>query len=192
VRFNDFQGALDATNYLIQLGHRDVWYIGDTSLPWYQVRHEAYRQAMEQAGLQARAQTFGFSEDRFTNGLLSAQAILEQRTPVSAMFCGTDQVAYGAWEALRSRGLEVPRDMSLIGFDDQREEFRIPSLTSVRVDTIEVGRQLAKMAIAKIRTKGKRHPEIIVPTTLVIRETCRPPLRQLASLMEPGTAQRRR
>jgi DNA-binding LacI/PurR family transcriptional regulator len=68
----------------------------------------------------------------------------------------------------------VPRDVSLIGFDDQHDQGRLKSLTSVRVEAIEVGRQMAKMAITKIRSKGQRLPEILLPATLVKRETCRP------------------
>jgi DNA-binding LacI/PurR family transcriptional regulator len=70
--------------------------------------------------------------------------------------------------------MSVPHDASLIGFDDQHGMARLQSLTSVRVDAIEVGRQLAKMAVAKIKSKGRRLPEVLLPTTLVKRETCRP------------------
>jgi DNA-binding LacI/PurR family transcriptional regulator len=174
VRFDDFTGAVEATRYLVQLGHKEIWYVGDTSLPWYRTRHEGYATAMAEAGLKARAQTLGLSDERFKNGFNSAGIILEQKAPVTAIFAGTDDVAYGAWEGLRLHGLEVPRDISLIGFDDQSAQMRMPLLTSVRVEAEEVGRQLAKMAIAKIQSKGLCSPEVVVPTRLIKRETCRP------------------
>ncbi len=174
VRFDDYAGALEATRYLIQLGHKQIWYIGDTSLPWYSMRFEAYEHAMKEAGLRPLAQRVGLSDDRFMNGLNSVQMILEQKLPVTAIFAGTDDVAKGAWEALRQHGKEVPLDVSLIGFDDQYGSRRLPALTSVRVEAEEVGRQLAKMAISKIKTKGQRSREVLVPTKLVKRETCRP------------------
>lgn len=174
VRFDEYSGALEATRYLIQLGHKDIWYIGDVSLPWYRVRYEAYGQAMAEAGLPVRAQTVALSDDRFSNGLRSTQLILERKGGMTAIFAGTDDVGYGAWEALRMHGLDVPRDVSLIGFDDQYGPQRFPLLTSVRVETIEVGRQLAKMAIAKIKSKGRHYPEVLLPTKLMKRETCRP------------------
>ena len=174
VRFDDDSGAAEATRYLTQLGHKDIWYIGDTSLPWYRTRYEAYVREMKNAGLEPAAQTLALSDDRFMNGLKSVQAILDHRAPVTAIFAGTDDVAFGAWEGLRRHGLEVPRDVSLVGFDDQQPILRVPALTSVWVDTQEVGRQLARMAIEKIGSNGKALPEVLLPTKLMKRETCRP------------------
>jgi LacI family transcriptional regulator len=72
--------------------------------------------------------------------------------------------------------MDVPRDVSLIGFDDQHGMGRLQSLTSVRVECTELGRQLANMAIAKIKSKGRRSPELLLSTSLIKRDTCRPPL----------------
>ena len=174
VRFDDFSGAIEATRYLLSLGHRDIWFIGDTSLPWYRDRFEGYCRAMKDAGLEPLGQTLGLSDDRFLNGMNSIQMLLEQDRRVTAVLAGNDEVAYGAWESLQKAGLNVPHDVSLIGFDDQHGMARQQSLTSVRVEAIEVGRQLAKMAIAKIKSKGSRIPEVRLPTTLIKRETCRP------------------
>ena len=71
--------------------------------------------------------------------------------------------------------MQVPRDISLVGFDDQQGLPYMPFLTSVHVDTEEIGRQLAKMAIAKIGSKGLSLNEVLIPTKLVKRDTCRPP-----------------
>jgi DNA-binding LacI/PurR family transcriptional regulator len=174
VRFDDFSGAFEATRYLIQLGHRHIWYIGDTSLPWYRTRHQAYLRAMKEAGLPPLAQTLSLAEDRFTNGLKSALAILEQKANLTAILAGTDEVAYGAWEGLRRHGLEVPRDVSIIGFDDHHSQIHTQALTSVRVEAEQVGRELARMAMEKIASKGSPLPEVMVSTRLIKRETCRP------------------
>jgi len=184
VRFDDISGAMEATRYLISLGHRDIWFIGDTSLPWYRNRHEGYSKAMREAGLEPSAQTMSLSDDSFLNGMNSIQVILEQATRITAVLAGNDEIAYGAWEGLQKAGLEVPRDVSLIGFDDQRGQARLQSLTSVRVEATEVGRQLAKMAITKIKSKGVRVPEVLLPTTLVKRDTCRPVLQVAAKATE--------
>jgi DNA-binding LacI/PurR family transcriptional regulator len=174
VRFDDLSGAMEATRYLISLGHKDIWFIGDTSLPWYKNRYEGYCKAMKEAGLEILSQTLGLSDDRFLNGLNSIQLILEQGRRVTAVLAGNDEVAHGVWEGLQKAHITVPQDVSLIGFDDQHGMGRLQSLTSVRVDAIEIGRQLAKMAIAKIKSKGRRLPEVLLSTTLVKRETCRP------------------
>jgi DNA-binding LacI/PurR family transcriptional regulator len=174
VRFDDFSGAVEATHYLLSLGHRDIWFIGDTSLPWYRNRHEGYCKAMKDAGLEPLSQTLGLSDDRFLNGFNSVEMIREQDRNMSAVLAGNDEVAHGVWEGLLKAGLNVPHDVSLIGFDDQHGMARLQSLTSVRVEATEVGRQLAKMAIAKIKSKGRRLPEVLLPTSLIKRDTCRP------------------
>ena len=176
---------MEATRYLISLGHRDVWFIGDTNLPWYKNRYEGYSRAMREAKLEPLAQTLSLSDDSFLNGMSSVQVLLEQSRRITAVLAGNDEIAYGAWEALHKAGLDVPRDVSLVGFDDQHGMARLQSLTSVRVEATEVGRQLAKMAIAKIKSKGQRVPEVLLPTKLVKRDTCRP-LLQVAGKTSEG------
>jgi LacI family transcriptional regulator len=113
----------------------------------------------------------------------SIQMALEQKRALTAVLTGNDEIAHGVWEGLLKAGLDVPRDVSLIGFDDQHGVGRLESLTSVRVEATEVGRQLAKMAIEKIKSRGVRVPQVLLPTTLVKRETCRP----LFQMEEKGT-----
>lgn len=162
------------TRLIRSLGHRDIFFVGDASLPWYRNRFEGYCKAMKEAGIKPSSQTLGLSDNPFFNGMKSIQMALEQKLPISAVLAGNDDIAHGVWEGLLKAGLDVPRDVSLIGFDDQHGMGRLQSLTSVRVEATEVGRQLAKMAIEKIRSRGARTPEIVLPTTLIKRETCRP------------------
>jgi DNA-binding LacI/PurR family transcriptional regulator len=174
VRFDDVEGAAEATRYLQALGHKDIFFVGETALPWYRNRYEGYRKAMMDAGLKPAAQTLGLSDNPFSNGMKSIQVALEQKRKFTAVLAGNDEIAHGVWEALLKAGRDVPRDVSLIGFDDQHGMGRLEHLTSVRVQATELGHQMAKMAIEKIRTKGMRVPEVLLPTTLMKRETCRP------------------
>ncbi len=176
VSFNETAGAREATCYLLQLGHRDVWFIGDTSLPWFANRHLGYVEAMRSATLEPRAFTARLADDHFTEGLRAVEYLLDSKVPLSALFCASDDIAYGAWQALERRGLNIPGDVSLVGFDDQYGPLRSPPLSSVRVDAEEVGRELARMAIQKVRDGGARIPQVMLPTTLQRRETCRPML----------------
>ena len=173
--WDDTTGPYEAARYLITLGHRHIWYIGDTSLPWYRTRFSAYRRAMEEAGLEPLGQTVALSDNYHANGYACTEVILEKRLPVTAIFAAYDEIAFGAWDALRKHGLEVPRDVSLIGYGDNDEsQHKAPPLTTVRVDKALVGRQLARMAIEKLQQPGKRIPEVIIPVTLVKRGTTRP------------------
>ena len=173
VRFDDKAGAIEAVCYLIQLGHRDIWFIGDISTPWSRSRHEGYLRAMQSAGLEPKAMTVGLSTDQSLDGFRSAEFILENALPVTAIFCGTDSIAYGAWDALAAHGAHVPADISLIGFDDVFGTHRTPELTSVQVPAETVGRELARMAIARIQT-GEDVRSVVLPTHLQRRESCRP------------------
>ena len=174
VRFDEVTGAWEATRYLIQLGHREIWFVGDTSMPWCRARHSGYTRAILGAGLEPHAFTAGLSDDHFLDGLRSLECLLERKFPITAVLAGTDAVAYGAWEALQRGGLDVPGDVSLVGFDDQLGSMRTPQLTSVRVDTEAVGRELAKMAIEKIESAGASVAERVLPAQLQRRGTCRP------------------
>lgn len=175
VGWDDFGGSYEATSYLIELGHRDIWYIGDISLAWYRARFEGYQQAMRDHGLEPRGQTIGLSDNLYANGYACMEMILDQRQPLTAVFAGYDDIAYGAWDALIKHGLSVPRDVSMVGYhDEDQAQFKVPALTTVRVDKFAVGRQLARMAIEKLRSPGKRFPEITLPVTLIRRGTTRP------------------
>jgi LacI family transcriptional regulator len=129
---------------------------------------------MKAAGLEPHAMTSGLSDDHFMQGLNGVSYLLDHGQQMTAILAGNDDVAYGAWEAVNRHGLSVPEDVSLIGFDDQYGPRRYPQLTSVRVPTDAVGRELGKMAIEKIKNGGTDLPEVIVPTRLERRGTCRP------------------
>ncbi len=175
VRFDDIAAAQEATRYLIEMGHRDIWYIGDTSLPWFNHRYQGYKAAMKEKGLHPRAQTAAISDDRFVNGFRCTQSILKKGFPITAIFAGTDEVAYGCWEYLQQEAISVPDKVSIVGFDDQRGPYKGLGLTTVRVEAETIGERMAAMAISKVRNPERHYPEILVPTYLVKRGTCQPP-----------------
>jgi LacI family transcriptional regulator len=174
-RTDDAAGARDAVRYLVRLGHRHICYIGDISLPWYEVRYRAYLEVMAEAALEPLAQTVSLSPDIARNGFASAEALLRRGAPVTAIFAGGDDVAMGVWDQLRLSGLRVPDDISLVGFSDLPDaRSTVPALTTVRVPYLEVGRQLARMAIEKAKAPGVPLPETVIATELVLRGTTWP------------------
>jgi LacI family transcriptional regulator len=174
VRYDDYGGSFEATQYLIQLGHRHIWYIGDTSLLWLLKRYEGYVSAMKGAGSEPHVHTYSVADDPVENGYAAVTYILERKYPATAMLCGSEELALGAREALRQHGRDVPRDVSLIGFEHKLTHSRSSKVTSVSIDTLAVDRELARMATALNESFGKDQPEIIVPATLLKRSTCRP------------------
>lgn len=175
VRSDDASGAADATSYLLSLGHRRICFIGDTSLPWFRERFEAYRDVMNEAGLEPSAVTVRLSDDPFRNGYSSTEALLRRKTDVTAIFAGSDDTAFGVWEQLQQCGVRVPDDVALIGFGDLPEASRrTPPLTTVRIEYVELGRQLARMAILKADHPGVPLPETVLATKLILRGTTWP------------------
>jgi LacI family transcriptional regulator len=174
VRYDDEGGCYDATRYLAQLGHTDIWYIGDASRPWHKHRYKGYARAMCELGLEPHAHTIALSDDEFENGQIAVSNILEQGWPVTAILAASDELAFGAREGLRQHRRDVPKDVSLVGFEHQIGHARGSNLTSITVDMVNVGRQLAKLAIAQIESEKRQTAEIAVPTVFLKRSTCRP------------------
>ena len=175
VRSDDATGAAEATSYLLRLGHQRICFIGDTSQPWFKERFEAYRDVMNEAGLEPSALTVGLSEDPFRNGYSSTEALLRRKMEATAIFAGSDDTAFGVWEQLLQCGVRVPDDIALIGFGDLPDALRRnPPLTTVRIEYVELGRQLARMAILKAAHPGVPLPETVLPTKLILRGTTWP------------------
>jgi LacI family transcriptional regulator len=174
VRYDDEGGCYQATRYLAQLGHRHIWYIGDESRVWHHSRHRGYARAIAELELEPHVHTIALSDDEFENGQSAVSYILDQQWPVTAILAASDELAFGAREGLRQHRKEVPKDVSLIGFENRIGHSRGSNLTSVCVDMVNVGRELAKLAIARIEEQEPQGREVLVPTDFVKRSTCRP------------------
>jgi DNA-binding LacI/PurR family transcriptional regulator len=174
VRYSDDIGCYDATRYLAQLGHTHIWYIGDGSRPWHKNRYRGYARAMSELSLDPHVHTIALSDDEFENGQAAVSHILDQQWPVTAILAASDELAFGAREGLRQHRREVPKHVSLVGFEHQVGHSRGSNLTSVCVDMAEVGRQLARLAIAQIESRERQPQGTSVPTVFIKRSTCRP------------------
>ena len=105
---------------------------------------------------------------------LPAAMMIEKELPVTAVLADSVDLALGAIDALRQHGRDVPRDVSVVGFDYALTRAGRSHLTSVCVDAVEVGRELARRAIETADPSGRELPPVVVPAKLVRRGTCRP------------------
>ena len=175
VYFDGCQGAYEATRYLLELGHKNILFIGDTSLSWFAALHAGYCNAMQERGLEPLGQVNSLSDSFYSNGYLSVDLMFQQSRQITAIFAAYDEIALGAWKALNDRNISVPKDMSLIGFDDEDyAAFTVPPLTTVRIDVEAIGTELASLLYRKLQPLQTSSPSVTLPTMLVKRGTCWP------------------
>jgi DNA-binding LacI/PurR family transcriptional regulator len=173
VYFDDVEGAYGLTRHLQSLGHRHIWFVGNCKMPWFERRLAGYRKAMEEAKLPVLKNDLD-SDDAELVGFLAAKSILKSGGPVTAIFAGEDTAARGAYKALQEAGLRIPDDISVAGFNDIPDAAALnPPLTSVRVFTDQVGKQMAELVFKRIADPDAGPEVITIPTQLVKRESCR-------------------
>src|SRR5690606_741447 len=137
----NFAGGLAATPHLLALGHRRIAYLGGpATAACNQARLHGYRAAMEAEGAPVRQEYIQHRRFRYGDGVAAGSAFLALPEPPTAIFAGCDETAFGVMEAARGRGLRVPDDLSVVGFDDtQIARMASPPLTTVRQPLREMG-----------------------------------------------------
>jgi DNA-binding LacI/PurR family transcriptional regulator len=174
VYFDDVGGAYDVTRYLQSLGHKRIGFIGNTKLPWYERRFQGYTRAMDEAHLEVCSTELSLREGEEMSYLATKLMLLHAPAP-TAIFAGDDSVAADIYKAVRDSGLNIPRDISVAGFNDTLVASCLhPALTSVRVFTDELGRHLAESLLKTIAQPDQPIRALTLPTQLVRRESCAP------------------
>jgi len=174
VGFDDFNGMLHAIRHLIGQGHRQIVFAGDISYPWLHRRFEGYRQGMRENKLKPVLIT-GRSHLSFGDfGQESVGRILSKRPQPTAVVAGNDEIAYGLWRSLCRRGVKVPDEISLVGFDDREEAVLMdPPLSTVRVHKEEIGETCMKMLLERLHHPQMAFSQRVLPTEFVMRGTVR-------------------
>ncbi|MGO8793148.1 MAG: LacI family DNA-binding transcriptional regulator [Terriglobia bacterium] len=173
VWFDDTQGSFEMTRYLLSLGHRHIWFVGHTGLPWFSRRHEGYCRAMREVGLPPRLSQIDSDNDQDV-GYVATKALLSRGESIDAIQAGGDRVAEGAYKALRDSGLRIPDDVSVTGCDDIEAVLLHPSLTTVRIFTEQVGKQMAELVLRRLECPTLPPQQCSIPTQLIKRESCQP------------------
>lgn len=170
---DNYKAACDAVEYLIMQGHRNIAFIaGPLDHTDALARLKGYRDTLAKHKIRENPRLIVAGDFLESGGLLAVERLLESGERFSAIFAGNDLTAYGARLALYRRGIRVPEDVSIIGFDDLHSSMcTTPPLTTVRQPLFDVGRCLG-LAILKMIRQEK--PEIDIPQlSLVVRESVR-------------------
>jgi LacI family transcriptional regulator len=179
VSFDNHRAAALAVEHLIGLGHRRIALVCGRSdvNDRARARREGFEATLRAHGLPVEP---GFILERdfeFVEGRAAMHALLQHPRPPTAVFCANDIQAIGAMYECREAGIEVPRDISIVGFDDLPiAQYTTPQLTTVRVPAAEMGKLATEALIMMIR-EGRRPRSVELPIQLVERGSTAPPRR---------------
>ena len=169
-------GARQATEHLLELGHRRIGAIAGTP-GWYatEERLDGFRAALAGAGILLDPELVVHSDWRIPRGTEAARQLLSLPEPPTAIFGFNDNVAIGALHAARELGFSVPDDLSVVGFDDTEQAVIVtPRLTSVRQPLAELGRMGVSLLIRLIEGQRVDALRVELATQLVVRESTAP------------------
>ena len=174
VAIDNEAGAYAATRYLLSLGHRTVHHVAGTSSHLdAQERVDGWRRALEETGAPRPDLLVG---DWSASSGYKMGRELAADPELTAIFCGNDTMALGVMRALAERGLRVPRDVSIVGFDDVPDAgFYTPPLTTVRQDFGEVGRRALGTLIDRMSGAIESGLRVRIAPELIIRASAGPP-----------------
>ncbi len=170
----NFRGAYEATAFLLSLGHRRIGFItGTMEFGCASERLDGYRAALKDHDLACDPQLVCEGDFMQPQGYQCAHRLLGLAEPPSAIFSSNDMMAFGVMEAARERGLRLPEDLSIVGFDDIPQASHVhPALTTVRQPLEEMGRSGAHLLLKYIAHPTAEIERIELPTRLIIRESC--------------------
>ncbi|MGN6328836.1 MAG: LacI family DNA-binding transcriptional regulator [Rhodanobacter sp.] len=174
---HDRDGAAEAADYLLSLGHRDVALItGPVAYRSTLERTAGFLDALRKRGISVPDERVVEAGYTFESGLAAAEKLLLGEHRPTAIFTGNDEMAAGVYKVALRAGIDIPRELSVIGYDDSSLASRLsPSLTSVRRNTRDTGRTAAAMLLQP-EGQGPLASASVRPH-VVVRDSCQPPQR---------------
>ncbi|MEM7359034.1 MAG: LacI family DNA-binding transcriptional regulator [Pseudomonadota bacterium] len=180
VHINNVLAARDATDYLISQGHTKIGFIyGEKQSLLTADRELGYRAAMRDAGLDVEEGWVAEGRMTIQGAEHAARHLINHQNPPTAIFCANDEMAMGCIHELKSSGIRVPEDISVMGFDDIRyAEVMDPPLTTIAQPALEIGERVVYRLVKEINRKpeaGKESKAIakpeVVPHKLIVRSS---------------------
>jgi LacI family transcriptional regulator len=176
------EGALAAMNYLIDLGHRRIGHIaGELKLVSANQRLQGYKDGLVAAGIPLHEDLIQFGDYTTETAVICARKLLALPDRPTAIFAANDVSAIGVYQVAREFGLQIPRDLSVIGFDNLREATYLnPPLTTIDQSIEKMGTIATEMIVKLVKgeslrsnpaEQGNLHK---IPTQLVLRDSCAP------------------
>ncbi len=177
VSIDNVGGAFAATMHLIELGHKHIAYLGDSlGFQTDKERFAGYRKALARHGISFNKELAASSNGLPEESAEAVRELLSLKKPPTAIFCYNDMSALGAIEAARSKGLRVPEDLSIVGFDDVFfSRYLQPPLTTVRQPKQEMGRNAMNILLSLLAGDAPKK-QVCVHGELIVRSSTKSPL----------------
>lgn len=176
VGIDNYRAAYKMTEYLIGLKHRRIGLIIGPYSKVNRVRKrlEGYRECLADHGLPLDDSLVVEKEPNLADGMEAMNRLLSLPVPPTAVFAASDALAFGAMAAAKERGLKVPEDISISGFDDiDFSAYVDPPLTTIRVGGIEIGEIAVKCLLDMIENPSPQPRQVCLKTDLIVRDSCR-------------------
>jgi len=177
---DEIGGARGAVEELLSHGHRRIGYVTDVAdIPATRGRLVGYRQALEVYGVPFDPALVVETPGEAAGGFDGARFLLQLPDRPTGLFCFTDRIAFGAYQAAAELGLSVPHDVSIVGFDDQEliSSSLRPGLTTMALPHYEMGKWAVKTLLGQINTDADRVVHQLLPCPLVRRASVGSPPR---------------
>ncbi|MGL5616622.1 MAG: LacI family DNA-binding transcriptional regulator [Sarcina sp.] len=175
VTIDNVQASFDATKYLIDKGRKNIAFIGiekGEKNAWG-MRCEGYEKALKENGLEYKESLCYFNNLKPKSGYEGVKEIIARGEKVDAVVCASDEIAMGAINALRESGLDIPKDVSVIGFNniDLSKNF-YPRITTIGQPMYDMGSVAMRMLIKLLNNQELEKGYFELPYTLIERESC--------------------
>lgn len=172
VTTDNIQGAKQAVNYLIDNGHKHIAMInGHSKAIVSRLRYEGYTQALKEAGIDINVDYIKDGDFKEDVASKVAKELLVNNSEITAIFCASDLMALGVLKAAKELDLEVPRELSVIGFDDIiLASYITPTLTTIAQDKYQMGYEATKLLISILQGDKVEHSRIL-RNEFIIRES---------------------
>ena len=169
------KAAFNAVDYICKLGHKTIGIIstGEEDRCVGKHRFEGYKKALLQNSIEYNEELVEVGNYTFESGFDNMNSLLDKNLSITAVFVTTDVMAIGASKAILSRGLRIPEDISVVGFDgiDYAQYFH-PSLTTVKQPVEQMGEKSVNILFDLVKNK-KKHEHVVLETELLERESCK-------------------
>lgn len=194
VSIDNEMAAFQATNLLLSAGHKRVAIItGPLRSLNARQRLAGYEKACRAKGLIVDLELRREAHFRSDSGYTAAKSLLQMVPRPTAIFASNDLIAAGALIAIRHAGLNCPKDVSVVGFDNlEFAELTDPGLTTVHQPAYQMGMRAARILIARIKTPELKPERVILGTELRIRESVAPPAGTVAARLKRASTQKRK